>query len=291
MPRIPNEILDCTFFLYQSKEDALARKKTGGTGFFICMESEVWKKEITYFYAVTNWHVAVRDGCSVIRTNTIDGQTDIIEHGPEDWIFDKDGDDLAIMPINLNPSVHAAKPIPINLIYKKEDFVNGPEANSIGLGDDVFMLGRFIDIDNTPANSPTARFGNISSMPHPVKQAGPTSKLKDSYCLDMHSRPGYSGSPVFVYRTPGTNLAHTLDSGIPDLERSMLFLLGVHFGHFSEDLKITGAPNVRVTGSSGMTGVIQSCKILELLNMNKLKKRRADDDFKWGEIFKKEKES
>lgn len=285
MPRIPNAIIDCTFFLYRSKEDALASKDAGGTGFSIFMKSETWS-EITYFYAVTNWHVAVRDGCSVIRLNTIDGTTDIIEKGPEDWVFDENGYDLAISPLIFEFSKHNAKPIPIELIYRKN--CNAPETYTVGLGDDVFMLGRFIDIDNTPTNTPAARFGNISVMPTPIEQAGPKVSLKDSYCLDMHSRTGYSGSPVFVYRTPGTNIAHTLDSGAPDLEKSMLFLLGVHSAQFQEELKMAGTKDEYVTGGSGMTIAIPSHNILKLLNTDELKKRREEDDTKWGEIFKNE---
>ena len=73
--------------------------------------------DVSYFYGVTNWHVAVRDGCSVIRLNSHDGTTDVLELGPEDWVFDANGDDLAIAPIQPNFDRHALSPIPIDLIY------------------------------------------------------------------------------------------------------------------------------------------------------------------------------
>jgi len=285
--------LDSTFFLYASLDDAKKGAKFGGTGFVLSLPSER-VPDITYFYGVTNWHVAVRDGFSVIRVNTVDGATEILDHGPEDWIFDADGDDLAV--ISFNPKVipqrpsessRSLKPIPAALIYKK-DVLLDPNQLNVGLGDDVFMLGRFVEKADGPINSPTARFGCISAMPSPVEQSGPGKGLKDSYCLDMHSRSGYSGSPVFVYRTPGTNLEHTLRTGVPDLGRSMLCLLGVHFGQFQEELKVSGDQHPPVYGPSGMTCVVPSWKILELLDKKELKQERASNDEIWAERIRSE---
>ena len=57
----------------------------------------------------------------------------------------------------------------------------------------------------THATAPALRFGNISTSPVAVKQ--PTQYREElNYRVDMHSRSGYSGSPVFVYRTPGNTL-------------------------------------------------------------------------------------
>ena len=53
-------------------------------------------------------------------------------------------------------------------------------------------------------NNPAMRFGNISLNPTPIEQ--PNQSIKDSYCLDMNSRTGFSGSPVFMYRTPGSDV-------------------------------------------------------------------------------------
>lgn len=149
MPRIANEVLDSTFFLYPSLDDAQKSAKFGGTGFVLSFRSER-VSEITYFYGVTNWHVAVRDGCSVVRVNTTDGGTDILEYGPEDWLFDADGDDLAVIQLNPNFATHSLKPIPAALIYNKEVLLD-PSQFNIGLGDDVFMLGRFVEKDYAPA--------------------------------------------------------------------------------------------------------------------------------------------
>ena len=62
------------------------------------------------------------------------------------------------------------------------------------------------------------------------------------------------------------------------------------FGQFPENLKIHGTDDGYISGFSGMTGAIPSHKILELLNLDALKKRREENDARWGEIFKKEEE-
>ena len=293
MPRIPDGIKDSTFFLYSGADEARQGAKFGGTGFVLSLTSER-VPEITYFYGVTNWHVAVSGGFSTIRFNNENGGTNLLEKGPEDWIFDPDGYDLAIIPIppNVVPltpseSLNSLKPIPTTLIYKRDQLLD-PNQLNVGLGDDVFMLGRFVDMDDDLINSPTARFGCISVMPSPIKQCGPKNGFKDCYCLDMHSRSGYSGSPVFVYRTPGTSIDHILKTGSPDLTRTMLCLLGVHFAQFPEELRVMGNNEQKLFGPSGMTCVIPSWKILDLLNTSELVTERARSDAIWEERIRNE---
>lgn len=281
MPRISEETLESTFFLYPSADDAKAGTNAGGTGFVIAMPSEN-VPDITYFYGVTNWHVALNSGCSVVRLNTTDGSNDVIEFGPEDWVFDPNGDDIAIVNFNPDFTKHECKPIPTQLIYQKE-VLHDPDGFDVGLGDDVFMIGRFVDMDGSGKNSPTARFGSISAVLVPVLGRGPSRGAKDGYCLDMRSRTGYSGSPVFVYRTPGTNLHLTMKrDGIPDLGRSMLCLLGVHRGQFDEELRFSDDPKRTVLGASGMTTVVPAWKILELLQSPELKHERERNDAIWN---------
>src|SRR5208282_6358062 len=72
MPKIPRRALDCTFYLYKSREDAEKGVNFGGTGFLVCVDSEQYPDDIFYMYGVTNWHVVLKDGYSVIRINTVD---------------------------------------------------------------------------------------------------------------------------------------------------------------------------------------------------------------------------
>ncbi len=76
----------------------------------------------------------------------------------------------------------------------------------IGIGDDVAMFGRFInhqgDINRI---EPSARLGSISMMPTTIWNSA-TKQSQLSYAVEMRSRTGFSGSPVGMYRIPGTPL-------------------------------------------------------------------------------------
>jgi|SRR5262245_57584637 len=158
------------------------------------------------------------------------------------------------------------------------------------------MLGRFIDHDGGEQNAPAARFGNISLMPSPILQ--PTQSMSESYCLDMHSRTGFSGSPAFVFRTPGNNLA--THAGI-DMRDRFLYLLGIRWGQFPEPWEIAEAPTAKrakgeslvveggyVKGLSGMSCVIPTWHIVDLLNLPKFKELRRQQDERWKERLAKE---
>ncbi|MBW5438604.1 hypothetical protein FXB41_28725 [Bradyrhizobium canariense] len=81
MPRIPPQLLDATFYLYRSVEEAKAGKQAGGTGAFVSVPiPEMPGRAVVY--AVSNKHVVMKLGCSVIRVNTLIGGTDAFEKDP-----------------------------------------------------------------------------------------------------------------------------------------------------------------------------------------------------------------
>jgi hypothetical protein len=101
VPRIPSKTLNCVAYLYHNVADAEAGRDFGGTAFFVAVPADHGDR--AFVYAVTNWHVAVRDGASVLRVNKKDGGTDIFDFGPEDWEFDPRFD-IAVIRLNLNQS-------------------------------------------------------------------------------------------------------------------------------------------------------------------------------------------
>jgi hypothetical protein len=103
----------------------------------------------------------------------------------------------------------------------------------------------------------------------------PTGARLESYCVDSHSRTGYSGSPAFVYRS----VTEDLRSGNITMGSQFIALLGIHWGQFIEDWEIGKAPNKSeansrslvteggyVRGLSGMTCIIPAWAIKELLD-------------------------
>ena len=248
------------------------------------MFSERFPKAFLYQYVVTNWHVAVRSKNRVVRANSKDGPPYIIKI--DDWYSDERFD-IAIAPYPANIPDLDCSIIPPAFFVTPE----GIATHSLGPGEDVFMVGRFVDHDGGETNRPAVRFGNISVMPTPLEQ--PNNVLADAFVIDMHSRPGYSGSPVFVFRTPGYDLEERLGQGA---EQSLLLsgvnflgLLGIHYDQFPEAWPIIGkfgeispvkhdGPIIR--GLSGMTKVLPAWSILEVLNMPGLKdiRDKLDDE-------------
>ena len=288
MPKLSPETLDLACYLYRDEKSARAGEEFGGTGFLVAMRSEV-HPNVTHMYAVTNWHVACRDGFSVVRLNTRKGETDTFAFGPEDWEFDPRYD-IAAVPIPVKHDVHQAVFIGTDRFITKEKI----EGWEFGPGEDVFMVGRFVDHDGGLVNRPAVRFGNISVMPTPIEQ--PNGRMADSYCIDLNSRTGYSGSPVFLYRTPGYDLTDVVKEGDGNLLLAgvnFLGFLGIHFAQFPEFWEFADGPKKKaakesgeplllggkyVKGLSGMTCVLPAWNILEVLNMPNLKARRDRDN-------------
>lgn len=288
MPKIPPALLDCTFYLYDSRDDAIAGKEFGGTGFIVGYTSQAYPNEIAHMYGVTNWHVAVRDGSSVMRLHRKDGTAQIFEFGPEQWQFIPGEQDIAAIPIPLNQAEHKFSYVPDTIFAEKTVI----EKHGIDAGEDVVMVGRFVDHDGREQNNPACRFGNISLMPSQIEQ--PNGAMQESYCIDMHSRSGYSGSPVFTYRTPGTNLA----SGGLNMMDQFLLLLGIHWGQFPEMWELTDKKKLSesakrepliveglyIKGLSGMTCVSPAWRIREVLDLPVFKSGREKMDKVYAQI-------
>ncbi len=286
MPKISEKVLRFAFYLYRNREDAEKGVEYGGTGFLVGVPSKKFP-HLAYCYGVTNWHVALEGGYSVIRLNTLDGGVDILDFDPIEWEWIAGKDDIAVSPIiHYNEKLHDITYIHTNTFATDEIVKNF----RIGIGDDVFMVGRFINYDGGPTNSPAVRFGNISVMPSPIKQRN--GYTGESYCVVFHSRTGFSGSPVCVYRTHESDLEQRLyPEEFKKIPGAFLFLLGIHWGQFpelweivSENKSIKSEKQDLITngkyvkGLSGMTCVIPAQRILNLLNLPRLQEQRREKD-------------
>ena len=293
-------LLNTAFFLYGSVDDARRGKRAGGTGFLVAFPSERWPDHLHHVYGVTNWHNPCRVGASVLRVNSVSGPPEIVDRDPSEWHFvpGPQGYDIAVIALDdvLNPKLHRVDALGPSFFLSADDI----KKLQIDAAEDVFMLGRFIDYDGIEVNEPSVRFGNISIMQAPIEQ--PNGCRRPSHVIDMHSRTGYSGSPVFVYRTPGAIFAkaNTIMGG-----GHILKLLGVHWGQFPERWEVKHnemrssseegwppAPIIRegeyVKGLSGMTCVCPAAAIMEVLNLPNLNKLRKEQERRWAEkLFSK----
>jgi hypothetical protein len=284
VPRINDELLDAVVFLYPSEADAEDGKRIGGSGFLYGVRIEGTKK--VALFVVTNKHV-INSGAMVVRINTLDGGKDTVPLDGSEWFSHPDGDDLAVCPVGVNTSHHRVSYIDSGSNLKRQfvrDF-------NIGIGDDTFMIGRFIGFEGKQQNLPSARFGNIAQMPiEPIIVDG---FPQEAFLIEARSIPGYSGSPVFITIEPHGKPPVLLSGNAPPdfLERVIKqsgymkeragamrfgpFLLGVDFCHLYDRQKIwsdkTGEPvdhNWHVRSNSGMMGVIPAWKLSEMFDIN-----------------------
>jgi hypothetical protein len=232
MPQISKTILDSTFYLYPTEEDAVNGTSMGGTGFLVAY-TKMFTREMgsadigrpnMHIYGVTNYHVAVRgsnsQGSPVVRLNCLDGTTERFPFDCADWEYVPGGSDVAVVRIPVDPKKHQIGAIPLSQFVSKEHLKWGRQVDT---GEDVFMVGRFMDHDGGEVNLPAVRFGNISVLPTPI-HLDEFGRDQDLYCIDLHSRSGFSGSPIFSYRTLGSDLSgHDITEllnkmGLPEIE-------------------------------------------------------------------------
>lgn len=270
MPRIHNYIRDCVVYLYPSEDQAAQGEKIGGSGFLI-QSRLACDPQSAVMFAVTNKHV-IDKGATVIRLNRKDGRIAVAPYPKDRWITHPVGDDLAIVPITLEDH-HQFSSI------GREHFINQSviDKYDIGIGDDVFVVGRFINHEGKQRNEPSLRFGNIAQMPG-EKILQDTGFEQESFLVEAKSIGGYSGSPVFV---------HILGlSSRPDRQRpqKMLivpapgigpWLLGVDWGHLNlseyvMDRGVRLPQNWHVPSNTGMMGVVPAWKLEEMFQIDKV---------------------
>jgi hypothetical protein len=252
MPRIDDTLLHITFYLYPTKSAAEKGERLGGTGFFFGVASAVASLG-HHYYAVSNQHVVCNN--PVIRINTVKGEQRILDLDPADWHPHPDGDDVAITPFRADDDMVVS--------FFNESLCVTPEqsaARNVGVGDDVFMIGRFMPHDGQLENKPSVRFGNISVMPDPMRKIYQSERrfYQESYCVDMRSISGYSGSPVFIYRARSFMTPPSL----------YFHFLGIHWGSITD---------LETQEHAGINGVVPAWKLMELVMTEKFKKQREED--------------
>lgn len=240
MPKIDKALIKSTFFLFQDKDAAIRGVSPNGTGFIVYVPSEKYPDAAPYYYAISCKHVVEKSPC--IRLNRVDGGTDPVPLTKGEWhSLPTEHGDIAACMINPDPRLHDVAAIPDTLMLTKEQVAK----HRIGVGEDVFMIGLFLDLErevNAKGNAPLARFGNISMMPNPAALMT-TSALRaprEYILLDLHSRSGFSGSPVFFFRSASGDLTRPTGDLAWLGEEQLIKLLGIHCAQFPEQWEVQG---------------------------------------------------
>jgi hypothetical protein len=320
MPRLNPRFKHMAFFLYGRSPQTGRIVGPLGTGFFIGLEADrVWY--LRHHYAVTCYHVAVKVGASIIRINTKDGSSRFIELEPHEWQFIRGGDDICAVDITDRiTDQDEYSVIPPGLVTWK-DFITDEQ---VEIGEDGFMLGLFADHPGKKQNLVAARFGNLSLLAHDGELIEQPNEIKrPSHIFDMRSRPGFSGSPVFIYRTPAGDLRTTSERGrfeaveramqratdrprwgassidvLADMEmenNTFLMLLGVHAGQYPEWVEARKIKKTlgevddivrdrdKLKIPSSMAVVAPAWEIINLLNLPVFQAQRQERDKRMNE--------
>lgn len=313
MPRIHDTYTHCAVYIYRSLADARNGEQYGGSG-FACHVRLAANPEYGDAYVVTNWHVIERAKTPVIRLNRRDGTVEYIETELEDWFQHPNGDDIAVLPVDVE--FEKLQTWTIDL----QNFVTPQIVHDedIGIGDDTVMIGRFVNHEGKQKNSPAVRFGNIAMM-NQEKILTEWGTEQEAFLVEVRSLPGYSGSAVLLYSPCAMNDMSVRRGGkthkehnderekerqekgwvIPALPEHAFkpkgpFLLGIDFCHIHRKTAVRDLIGEKieegwfVRENTGMAGVIPAWKIAEALNAEELVALRAKSD---REITERNKQS
>jgi hypothetical protein len=223
--RVPDELLDCVYFLCVDvgRPDAHVMKY-GGTGFFVSIRSEVLP-ETQFVYLVTARHCvekAKNYGPLYLRLNTRDGGAKFIEIDMEWYYPDNDASDVAVLPFAPNTEMFQYRHIQEGMWLTEERIAE----HRIGVGDDLYVIGLFTERYGRQRNSRIVRTGILAGMPDENLQDENSGLDYRAYLAEVRSIGGLSGSPVFVFLHPGR-----VWEGTVSLDRKA-FLLGIIRGHW-----------------------------------------------------------
>lgn len=273
---VPDEVRKCVVFLACKTKDGL---KIGGTAFFISTpiekaDSVVLNLCITAKHVIAGIKKFSIDQQVYIRINTRDGKHRTMKSSVDQWLCHPDDSsvDVAILmdPLPYRDMEYLYIPpamIATDEIIKKE---------GIGIGDEVFITGLFVNHYGNQRNLPILRIGNIALMPEEPIQTQKLGNI-EAYLIEARSLGGLSGSPVFVHLTgvrpkPGGTGTRIVGS--------QFYFLGLMHGHWNlptkdEDVFLDELQkNERV--NMGIAVVVPGTKILEVINQEKIKKRKLE---------------
>jgi hypothetical protein len=270
MPRINDEVANASVFLYPSENDAEQGLAFGGSGFLVSMPSRRHPDRGQHIYIVTNRHVVEDFGSDTVRINRTEGLPPFIKK-LTNWQFHPDGTDIA---------VHYAQAIgltrPFFLRHVSTGMFITPDLIdklNLGIGDEVFMMGRLVGYDGREVNVPSLRFGHVSaplktqSVPIQYEYGGvKRTANQDCFLVECRSLVGYSGSPVLIEITARTRVVYQ-----NELKGYDSFLLGVNCAYPRHKVTV-GTFSALI--DSGMALVIPAWKVQEILDRSDLQRER-----------------
>jgi hypothetical protein len=272
VPRVPEDSLETVVFLYPNHNAAVKGLKSGSTGFMVAQPFQHgfgW-----HGYVVTNRHCVENQNVTVRAMAQTEDGPDVVfaDTKAADWIL-HDEYDVAIYPWK-----KGAEEVPAHTNASLLDCTHA-EYLKLGPGEDVFTVSRFIHQDGGEQNHPIVHSGMLAKLPlDPIKNPH-TKKFEYDFLVEMHSRGGYSGSPVTLYIMPGqVKLSKERNVG------PQLLIMGVLWGHVLTQHEVMDPRKDGPKKGTGdfvqletmIAGVVPAWEIVALLNGDEAVKQRME---------------
>lgn len=262
MVRIADRNVDGVAFMFRTRQEAEARSRGGGSAFAVgrplAGSKEIAGRTLYLAYLISCRHVVYSGSACVASVNRWDGgPPDIWEFEQEDWVAHPDGDDVAAVCAHgyFDSSTHKLSFIPEHQVITPQFITE----RNVGMGDEVFMIGRFYNHQGKKTNRPALRQGGLSMMLENI-WVKEDRRTQESFAVEMRSKEGFSGSPVVVWRTPVTDLSW---EGREPEDNHFWRLLGVNWGYIFDE----------AGENTFLNGVVPAWKISELLRTPTLQAR------------------
>lgn len=274
---IPTDIKKVVAFIYYPSDPTNALPD--GTGFFVGVP-DVNVTNRMFIYLVTARHVvrpSEKNWLPFIfaRLNRRDGSSEkivlpIIPSGPNKnaFVHTDSSVDIAVVPFAPDQAVYDYLCLPIEFVTSEADF----KSLDIHEGSDVFFTGMFSPHLGVKRNTPITRFGKVALMTD-EKIDWVTGKT-DLYLMEANSYPGNSGSPVFFQIGAERGSSIVISAGGPTIK-----LAGVMSGCYTDIQPIKTvsiSTNQFVTPNLGISGVVPSYELKDILFSKELKQQRGE---------------
>lgn len=254
MPRVPESLAKSVVYLYRTKRAARTGEGDTGSGTAFVVAVFDGRSNLGFEYLVTCRHlVSTRTTCVRMNPRQPNASAILRRIQRSEWTF-APTDDLAVMRLR-SPIRTADMDIePFLMAVSLQRAECSPD--NYGIGDDVFIVGRFVRAGREKVNVPTVRFGHISAMPGPPICYGGGHYRQPAFLVETSVIGGYSGSPAWVYRGD--------DAGYSDPGRAVP--LGVRrYRTFSENTRLLGVVCAHFP-TTGVAMVLPAWRVFALLN-------------------------
>jgi hypothetical protein len=270
---IPPDITTTVCFLCVENE---GRKLYGGTAFFV-LKSETDFPDLRWAYLVTAKHCVQRAfqkyNNLFYRLNKKGEGVKFValpHYDSSKWVMSDDAD-VAVLPFDEDSDAEMQ-------VLPSEMFLTDEltQKEGIGLGDELFLIGLFKEVQGKKRNFPVIRSGMIASMPDEPFQDKDTGIDYRAFLIEARSIGGLSGSPVFMALKKRGVQRHPAPRGFHAMTHSML-IVGLIRGHFDladqDNLADFGGTELERL-NTGIAIVTPIQEVEKVLMSDELKKQR-----------------